>query len=304
MPELDILKLKPSSIGAKKKRPFISLVKEKWRTGVERTRFSFSLRGGEGRKKSKVNDRNCTSMTNRNIQIVSGIAKRARNRAMMTKKGKEKGGRRMTNNGIPADTLRKAEIRYCLASSTRVEALRPIIRVDPDRCTGMNAYDRYGNNLLHLAFTNNVDRCPVARRLEHIKYLLDMKPTLATERNKQGFLPLHFAIKHIYNNEDAFRQQNYGQDVIGMLCEVDPRMISVKDGTNCDGDDAFDLAHYARTRKASMSWLYYCLQKIQINWYRKQKLEWESKRLLTEKITKSLSSCDALCGTRSTIPLY
>ena len=111
MPELDILKLKPSSIGAKKKRPFISLVKEKWRTGVERTRFSFSLHGGEGRKKSKVNDRNCTSMTNRNIQI-SSIAKRARNRAMMTKKGKEKGKRRMTNNGIPmiADTLRKAEI--------------------------------------------------------------------------------------------------------------------------------------------------------------------------------------------------
>ena len=138
----DIRKLKPSSIGAKKKRPFISLVKEKWRTGVERTRFSFSLRG-EGRKKSKVNDRNCTSMTNRNIQIVSSIAKRARNRAMMTKKGKEKGERRMTNNGIPmiADTLRKAEIRYCFAS-TRVEALRPIIRVDPDLCT--NAYDRFG----------------------------------------------------------------------------------------------------------------------------------------------------------------
>ena len=163
--------------------------------------------------------------------------------------------------------------------------------------------DRYGNNLLHLAFTN-VDRCPVARRLEHIKYLLDIKPTLATERNKQGFLPLHFAIKHIYNNEDAFRQQNYAQDVIGMLCEVDPRMISVKNGTNCDGDDAFDLAHHVRTYKASMSWQYYCLQKIQIDWYRKQKLEWESKRFLTEKITESLSSCDALCATRSTMPLY
>ena len=81
-------------------------------------------------------------------------------------------------------------------------------------------------------------------------------------------------------------------------------MISVKDGTNCDGDDAFDLAHHARMYKASMSWLYYCLKKIQIDWYRKQKLEWESKRFLTEKITKSLSSCDALCATRSTMPLY
>lgn len=101
----------------------------------------------------------------------------------------------MTNNGIPmiADTLRKAEIRYCFAS-TRVEALRLIIRVDPDRCT--NTYDRYGNNLLHQAFTN-VDRCPVARRLEHIKYLLDIKPTLATERNKQGFLPLHYIFQII-----------------------------------------------------------------------------------------------------------
>ena len=92
-----------------------------------------------------------------------------------------------------------------------------------------------------------------------------MKPTLATERNKQGFPPLHFAIKHIYNNEDAFRQHVDVQDVIKALCEVDLRMISVKDGEICDGDDAFDLAHHARTLKASMScWLYYCLQKFNL----------------------------------------